>query len=97
VRAHAYWLVFTSKLVPARFTKLLRRDLNLLQLPLWQKVPPLKEVDFELIIRRVDRLPGSPFGAPGIGTLHVPLLYRECGGLLCHCLVAPLGPRHGRA
>ena len=31
VRAHAYRLVFTSKLVPARFTKLLRRDLNLLQ------------------------------------------------------------------
>ena len=31
MRAHAYRLVFTSKLVPARFTKLLRRDLNLLQ------------------------------------------------------------------
>ena len=51
---------------------MLRRDLNLLQLPLWQKVPPLKEVDFELIMRRVDRRPGSPFGDPCRGTLHVP-------------------------
>jgi hypothetical protein len=36
----------------------------------------------QLIIRRVDRSPGSPFGAPCRGTLRVPLRHCECGGLL---------------
>jgi hypothetical protein len=53
-------LVFTSKLVPARFTKLLRRDLNLLQLPLWQKVPPLTEV--ELCFERSEKLASGRCG-----------------------------------
>jgi hypothetical protein len=60
-------LAFTSKLVPARFTKLLRHDLNLLQLPLWQKVPPLKEV--ELCLEHSEKLVIGPLRVARARTL----------------------------